>query len=82
MLLFQIISKPSCRFGDCIAIHAVRARAHDTAQPGCTKFQILIKTVFDLFFIRQTQELFLRLFIRPRQPVFICFLIAHSYPPS
>ena len=48
-VMIEIIGKSLCRFSHRINIHAVRSGTKDSAQTGCSKGQIPVKPVVDLF---------------------------------
>ena len=75
----QILRKPFRGPGHRIAVHAVRAGAHDSPKTSRPKFQIPVKPVFYFFFIMKGRKLLLRFIIGPGEPVFIRFFISHMF---
>ena len=61
----QEIVPKACRYpADSIAVHPVCTCPHNPAQPAGAKLQVLVKTVFDLFLIRNRSQFAACLFIK------------------
>ena len=76
----DIIGKSLCSLAHGINIHPVGSGSDHTTKSGCTKFQIHIKTVFDLFFISlNTFQLISGILVKIRivQPALIIFFVSH-----
>jgi len=75
-VLFKIVGKALCRHPNSVNIHAVCSSTHDASQPASSKFQVFVKTFYQLSFVRRCEHLFYfptRFFIKSRCEPLFCF---------